>query len=68
LAIDLAEENLGAIVYLSRADGEGHGFKLADSFEGLVQRWSLIGGVGSEDWQRLPFYDRRAEAIDPHGF
>lgn len=67
LAIDLAEENLGAIVYLSHDDGEGHGFNLADSFEDLIQRWSLIGGVGSEDWQWLPFYDQRAAAINPHG-
>lgn len=65
LAFDLAAESHGAIVYLSHDGGEGHGLKLANSFEELLQNWSLLGCVGGEDWQWLPFYDHDKAAIDP---
>ena len=67
LAIDLSNEHLGAIVYLSHDDGEGHGLKMANSFESLILNWSMIGGVGGEDWQWLPFYNHQASEISPNG-
>ncbi|MDF2234052.1 SMI1/KNR4 family protein [Albimonas sp. CAU 1670] len=67
LAVDLSSEHLGAIVYLSHDDGKGHGLAMADSFERLILHWSLIGGVGGEDWQWIPFYDPQSSKIDPYG-
>ncbi|MEM8978215.1 MAG: SMI1/KNR4 family protein [Pseudomonadota bacterium] len=67
LSIDLSEKNFGAIVYLSHDDGEGHGLRMASSFENLIRNWTLIGGVGGEDWQWLPFYDHQASEISPVG-
>lgn len=43
------------IVYLSHADGEGHGYRLADNFIEFIESWSRLGFVGPEDDQWLPF-------------
>jgi len=66
LSIDLTEGNYGKIIYLSHDDGEGHGYIMANSFSELIQNWSLIGCVGPEDWQWLPFCNNRSEGIDPN--
>ncbi|WP_214792598.1 MULTISPECIES: SMI1/KNR4 family protein [unclassified Exiguobacterium] len=43
------------IVYLSHDDGEGHGYRLANTFIELIESWSSLGFVGCEDDQWLPF-------------
>ncbi len=55
LAFDMQTPEDAAIVYLSHDDGEGHGYILANNFKELLDNWSRLGFVGSEDWQWLPF-------------
>lgn len=55
LAIDLAPDSHGTIVYLSHDDGEGHGRALAENMESLLDRWAPLACPGGEDWQWLPF-------------
>lgn len=61
----LAFDPLGAVVYLSHDDGEGHGFRLAASFDDLLVRWLPLACTGGEDWQWLPFTDGVNSGIDP---
>jgi hypothetical protein len=67
IAIDLAEDSYGEIVYLSHDDGEGHGYVMANSFTELLNNWSQIGCVGGEDWQWISFVDDEADGINPIG-
>lgn len=65
IAVDLEPRRLGAIVYLSHDDGEGHGFMLASSLEDLLDRWVPLACPGPEDWQWLPFVPYDLGPIDP---
>lgn len=65
LAVDLAPDRAGAIVYLSHDDGEGHGYMLAHSLSDLLDRWVPLGCPGPEDWQWLPFVTYDFGPIDP---
>lgn len=67
LAIDLAPERHGRIVYLSHDDGEGHNYTLARDFADLLRRWVPLGCPGAEDWQWLPFTRDAESGIDPDG-
>ncbi len=67
LAFDLSTGEDAAVVYLSHDDGEGHGRRMANSFEDLMDRWSPLGCPGNEDWQWLPFADKGTGLIDPSG-
>lgn len=67
LAIETGGEHSGSVVYLSHDGGEGHGLRLAPSFEEYVERMTRIACVGSEDWQWLPFWDEAAGGLDPDG-
>ena len=53
------------MVYLSHDDGEGHGFRLGDNFADFIDRWTLLGCPGAEDWQMLPFIHSSTSGIDP---
>jgi hypothetical protein len=55
LAIDLSSPDAEPVIYLSHDGGEGHGVELAKNFKDFVDESSLIGCVGGEDWQQLPF-------------
>jgi cell wall assembly regulator SMI1 len=55
LGIDLNSSSEQPVVYLSREDGSQHGFRLGRDFKDYVDRLSLLGCVGSEDWQLAPF-------------
>ena len=63
LGIDLNKDDYGKIVYLSHDDGEGHGYKMANSFSELLKNWVKIGCVGAEDWQWLPFTKDKESGI-----
>ncbi|MNN71967.1 hypothetical protein D3C81_1879570 [compost metagenome] len=64
-AFDLNEEGTYPIVYLSHDDGEGHGYIIAKNFIELIDNWSRICFVGSEDWQWLPFVQSSESGILP---
>lgn len=55
IAIDVARTDRQPVVYLSHEDGVEHGYWLGSDFEDFVDRLSLLGCVGSEDWAFEPF-------------
>jgi len=65
IAMSLARDGYGEIVYLSHDDGAGHGYVLADSFADLLERWVPLACPGGEDWQWLPFVTGQTDRIDP---
>ncbi|WP_444995704.1 SMI1/KNR4 family protein [Aliikangiella sp. IMCC44359] len=64
LAIDLSSSDSESVVYLSHDDGDGHGVELAKNFKEFVCESCLIGCVGGEDWQQLPFIENGKKHID----
>ncbi|HEX3044605.1 MAG TPA: SMI1/KNR4 family protein [Bacillota bacterium] len=66
IGIETGENRNGAVIYLSHEDGEGHGYVLGNDFEDYIDRLSLIGGVGAEDYQWLPFTSSKTTGIDPY--
>ncbi|MRJ44239.1 SMI1/KNR4 family protein [Idiomarina loihiensis] len=64
LAIDLSSSGSESVVYLSHDEGDGHGVELAKNFKDFVCESSLIGCVGGEDWQQLPFIENGKKHID----
>ncbi|MBU1308997.1 MAG: SMI1/KNR4 family protein [Gammaproteobacteria bacterium] len=64
LAIDLSSPGSEPVVYLSHDDGDGHGVELANNFKDFLCESSLIGCVGGEDWQQLPFIENGKKHID----
>lgn len=68
LAFDMnTSGNDAPIVYLSHDDGEGHGYIMANNFIELLDHWSRLGFVGSEDWQWFPFTTSPDSGIIPDG-
>jgi hypothetical protein len=66
LAIDLGEQQ--AVVYLSHeGDDSVHGYWLGRDFEDYVDRLSLLGCVGSEDWQLKPFVSGPRSLLETDG-
>jgi len=55
LAIDLRAGDDGPVVYLSHDDGAGHGRVFGASFEDFLERATLLGCPGNEDFQMMPF-------------
>jgi hypothetical protein len=56
VAIDIEYSEEQPVVYLSHeGDDSLHGFWLGRDFEDYIDRLSLLGCVGSECWQLLPF-------------
>jgi len=66
LALDLSNEHEAPLVYLGHGDGDGHGYVIGPSFEDAIDRWTLVGCVGSEDWQWLPFVSSPTSGIEPN--
>jgi len=64
LAIDMSSPEAEPVVYLSHDDGDGHGVELAKNFRDFVFESSLIGCVGGEDWQQMPFIKRGNKHIN----
>lgn len=57
----------GRVVYLSHDGGAGHGCTLgADVFD-FLDRWTLLGCPGPEDWQWLPFTSGPDSGLEPDG-
>ena len=55
LGIDTSTPTQQPVVFLSHEGGSEHGYWLGRDFEDYVDRLSLLGCVGSEDWQLAPF-------------
>lgn len=51
VAFDVKSGDEPPVVYLSHADGQGHGYILAHHFMELLDKGSQIAFVGEEDWQ-----------------
>ncbi len=66
IALDLNRLPTAPIVYLSHDDGEGHDFTLGNDFIDFVDRWTMLGCPGSEDWQMLPFITSPTTGLEPH--
>ena len=54
-------------MYLSHDDGQGHGYKIANNFEEMLETWSRVAFVGGEDWQWLYFTTSKTSGIDAVG-
>lgn len=65
LAIELADEHQGKVVYLSHDGDEMHGRYLADNFQDYLLRMSKLGFVGAECWQWFCFLEQ--DGINPSG-
>jgi SMI1 / KNR4 family (SUKH-1) len=66
LAFDLHGGVRQPITYLSYEGGEGHSYLLGHDFADFVDRWTLLGCPGPEDWQVLSFLSSPTSALDPH--
>lgn len=63
----IARADIAPVVYLSHEGGEGHGRVLGHSMLDFIDRWTLLGCVGPEEWLMLPFLHREAPYLDPVG-
>ncbi len=66
LAIDLAVDD-GPVLYLSHEGDDFHGSLLAHNFIDFIERWSMIGFVGAEEWQLEKFVSSHTSGLEPHG-
>ncbi|HUQ07098.1 MAG TPA: SMI1/KNR4 family protein [Kofleriaceae bacterium] len=67
IAVDLARTDVAPVVYLSHDDGEGHGRVLGHSVLDFIDRWTLLGCVGPEEWLMMPFLRPDKPYLDPVG-
>ena len=63
IALDVDER----VVYLSHDDGVGHGYLLGRDVVDFLDRWTVLGCPGPEDWQWLPFVATDGDGLDPDG-
>ncbi len=64
LALDLSIKD-SPVVYLSHDGSSFHGTILGKSFSDFIERWSLVGFAGAEDWQLEKFVNDKQNGIDP---
>lgn len=66
LGIDLGDPQ--AVTYLNHdGDHTAHGFWLGLDFEDYIDRLSLLGCVGGEDWQIAPFLSGPRSLLEVEG-
>jgi hypothetical protein len=66
--VAIAPEEPGApVIYLSRDGSSSHGCVLARDFIDYVERSSILGCVGAEDWQWQPFVEGPTSGLLPDG-
>jgi hypothetical protein len=67
VAVDVSRSDRAPVVYLSHDGGEGHGRVLGYSFADFIDRWTLLGCVGPEDWLMTPFLHPDRPYLDATG-
>ena len=68
IAVDISRENEQPVVYLSHeGDDTVHGFWLGHDYEDYIDRLSLLGCVGAEDWQLAPFVSGPRTCLETDG-
>lgn len=67
LAFDAERAEDAPVIYLSHDGGKGHGHRLGDNFIDFVERYSLLGCPGYEDWQMMPFLPDATSGLDAYG-
>ena len=67
IAFDIKHAQDAPVLYLSHDGGEGHGYWLGDDFVDFVERTSLLGHPGYEDWQMMPFLTDATSGLDVYG-
>ena len=55
------------VFYLSHEEGDAQGRRLGDNFIDFMERWSLLGCPGNEDWQMMPFLPDAISSLDAYG-
>jgi hypothetical protein len=66
IALDLKFSG-APVVYLSHDGSHMHGYRLGDSFVDFMERWSLLGCPGADDWQMEPFISSQTSGLEPYG-
>jgi hypothetical protein len=68
IAVDISTEATQPVVYLSHeGDDTVHGFWLGRDYEDYIDRLTLLGCVGAEDWQLAPFLPGPRTYLDTDG-
>jgi hypothetical protein len=67
IAVDNSRPDRTPVVYLSHDGGESHGRVLGYSILDFIDRWTLIGCVGPEDWLMTPFLHPDRPYLDSAG-
>lgn len=67
LAFDLRITPDPPVIYLSHEEDEGQARRLGDNFVDFMERWSLLGCPGNEDWQMMPFLSDAISDLDAYG-
>ena len=67
IAIDRRSPDDESVIYLSHDDGQGHGFVLGRDFADFIDRWTMLGCPGPEDWEWLQFCSSSMSGLEPDG-
>lgn len=68
IAVDLSTQKEQPVVYLSHeGDDTMHGFWLGCDYEDYIDRLTLLGCVGAEDWQLAPFVGGPRSCLETGG-
>lgn len=67
VAVDISRADRAPVVYLSHDCGEGHGRVLGHSVLDFIDRWTLVGCIGPEDWLMKPFLHADEPYLDVLG-
>ena len=66
LAFDMRVLPDPPVIYLSHEEGEAHGRRLGTDFIDFMERWTLLGCPGNEDWQMMPFLPDATSGLDAY--
>lgn len=54
------------VVYLSHDGDISNGYILGDNFFDFIDKWTMLGCVGTEDWQMEPFIDSPTSGLNAY--
>ena len=67
LAFDMRVMPDPPVVYLSHEDYDAPSQRIGDNFIDFMERWSLLGCPGNEDWQMMPFLPDAMSGLNAYG-